>query len=254
MYTGAIRPLMTYGAEVWWGLRKPGGGRLAAHPEEPLVRVEDEALREVIGAFRGSDRRKVGWIAGVEPVCEILRDLQMRWEARALRNGDPEVRRAAGTAPAEGTAPWYAANPNEDTLDSPISRAFHLLGDAQPEELSWGDFQDHRTSLVQDLTIFEPGDADSKVAAAWAPGLQTLTERGWRIAYTDGTGGSRKEVEEGERAAGVAAEGPTGRGETQYGAYLGPLASVADSERTAMALALEREGASWHWHRTAKRP
>ena len=138
MYTGAIRPLMTYGAEVWWGLRKPGGGRQAAHPEEPLVRVEDEALRKVIGAFRGSDRRKVGWIAGVELVCEILRDLQMRWAARAVRNGDPEVRRAAGTALAEGTAPWYAANPNEDTLDSPIARAFHLLGGAQPEEFSWG--------------------------------------------------------------------------------------------------------------------
>ena len=67
------------------------------------------------------------------------------------------------------------------------------------------------------------------------PLLEDLRDRGWRMAYTDGSGA------EGQHAAGVVSEGPCGTTDKSYGEYLGDASSVADAERLGLALALERE-------------
>ena len=69
----------------------------------------------------------------------------------------------------------------------------------------------------------------------WTPQLDSLKDRGWRVAYTDGSGA------EATHAAGVSSEGPCGWAGKTYGEFLGEEASVADSERLGITLALERE-------------
>ena len=55
------------------------------------------------------------------------------------------------------------------------------------------------------------------------------------MAYTDGS------KAEGLAAEGVFSEGPCGSRPNSYGDYLGDTASIADAERLAMTLAMERE-------------
>ena len=116
----------------------------------------------------------------------------------------------------------------------PICTAFHISR-ASPEGISYGDRTDHRKSRISDLSIFDPSQEDSKKAALWNPHLDDLRDRGWRMAYTDGSGEDRT------KAAGVSSEGVCGSRRREYGGFLGPLASVADAERLAITLALEEE-------------
>jgi len=65
--------------------------------------------------------------------------------------------------------------------------------------------------------------------------IGTLLDGGWRLCYTDGTG------REGQVAAGVFSEDRKANPSQTYGTFGGPLCSVADGERLAIALALEKE-------------
>ena len=61
MYTGMIRPILSYMAEVW---SKEGGPDIVG--EAKLL--SNAVLRRVTRAYRGSSTWEVSWIANVEPL------------------------------------------------------------------------------------------------------------------------------------------------------------------------------------------
>ena len=71
--------------------------------------------------------------------------------------------------------------------------------------------------------------------------MEALRDKGWRTAYTDGSGIQDGPQHPRLRTAGVASEGPCGTAPGSYGTSLGTTASVADAERMTIALALENE-------------
>ena len=181
-----------------------------------------------------SSSRAVNWIANVEPIELFLDNLQGAWAERAVRTGNPHIQAFLDAPPAPGHHNWDEGRFPRPTLDSPICTSFHISG-AHKEQLSYGDANDLRVGRCTDLSISDPAQGDSNSAALWAPHLESLGDRGWRIAYTDGSGA------EGIHAAGVYSEGPCGTKDRSYGSFLGQDASVADAERMAMVCALERE-------------
>ncbi|KAF8418328.1 hypothetical protein EV426DRAFT_577662 [Tirmania nivea] len=100
--------------------------------------------------------------------------------------------------------------------------------------ISRGGTLDNRKGQIRDLSILDPDNPDSKLAETWAPGLQSLLDKGWRVAYTDGS-----KLGEAGTSAVFYTEGPSGTRESRGGAFLGPWSTVADAERLGMALALE---------------
>ena len=178
----------------------------------------------------------------MEPLELFLDHLQGSWAARSVKSGDENVKRFLMADPSPGYHQWHDGSTPAPTLDSPICRAFHISDiparedPAEPlRDLSYGDATDSRTSSVQDLTIFEASQEESKKSSFWAPRLDALRDRGWRIAYTDGSGA------EGVHAAGVHSEGTCGSTPKSYGKYAGHTASVADAELLGICLALETE-------------
>ena len=168
MYTGCIRPIMTYGAEVWLQQDK-------SHLWIPLQRLQNSCLRSVTGAYRGSSSTKNNLIANVEPLDAILQDLAASWASRMVKTGDPLVRAFLESPPARLHNPWHDGSTPHPRLDSPISRAFHI-SDAPPWDppmapLAYGDSSDTRSARVTNLTIFEPSEEASKSAATWNPHL-----------------------------------------------------------------------------------
>ena len=229
LYTGCIRPMLTYGAEVWY----QEGSNLARE----LDSVQREALRKVTGAYRGSSARKVELIANVEPMELYLGHLQGAWAARTLRSADTGIREFLEAEPPTPYQKWNQGRVPRPPLDSAICTAFHASGIPSEAELSYGTPRDHRTFRITDLTIFLPDQEESKVRELWSPHLDSLRDRGWRMAYTDGSGA------EGARASGVYSEGVSGTPTRGYGSHLGTggATTVADAERLAIALALEQE-------------
>ena len=170
----------------------------------------------------------------VEPLDVLLDDLQSSWAARSIRNGDPHVKEFIEAPPAPDFHWWHEGGVPRPTLDSPICASYHISG-IPNEGISYGDAGDHRTGHCTDLSIFEPSEEDSKKADLWGPHLEALRDRGWRMAYTDGSKADEL------AASGIFSEGPCGTRERSYGGYLGGYASIADAERHAMALALGQE-------------
>lgn len=58
LYTGAIRPTFTWGAELF---NRPK----IANKIEPMRRLEYKALRKITGGYHGSSHEKLGWIANI---------------------------------------------------------------------------------------------------------------------------------------------------------------------------------------------
>lgn len=88
---------------------------------------------------------------------------------------------------------------------------------------------------ITDVNLFHPQDERSKTAGYWQLGIDNLMDEGWRICYTDGTGGRT-----GKTAAGTYCQDKFNE-DTTYGQYAGELSTVADAERLAIALVLEKE-------------
>jgi len=57
-----------------------------------MKKVEYQALRKITGAYQGSSHQKLGWIANVEPLGEILDNISVQFISRAVRTGDQEIR------------------------------------------------------------------------------------------------------------------------------------------------------------------
>jgi len=157
--------------------------------------------------------------------------MQADWAVRAVRTRNQDIRDCLEADPhpfrhhSDGSLPWTHRNS--------IGRAFFLSEAPTEASLSYVDGTDHRTSTLRDLTIFEPVQEYSLKAALWAPHLEDLREKGWRIAYTDGSG------TEGRLVEGVFLECVCGTRTSTHREYLGPTASVAHAERLAMPLALQ---------------
>jgi len=62
---------------------------------------------------------------------------------------------------------------------------------------AYGIGDDTAPTSLTNLSLFDPKDKRSKDQGYWAVELDNLLDEGWRLCYTDGTGG------EGKVAAGV---------------------------------------------------
>ena len=77
VYTGMIRTVATWGAELGWRGQK----RWA----EELERLQYDSLRKCVGAVKGASKEKVRKIAGVEKVSTYLDGVQARFVARVAK-------------------------------------------------------------------------------------------------------------------------------------------------------------------------
>ncbi|KAF8422939.1 hypothetical protein EV426DRAFT_669791 [Tirmania nivea] len=155
-----------------------------------------------------------------------LDDLLVSWAARAVKTGDGDVKNELGIH-TKGRTLWHDGTdlPNLN-LAGPIYRAFFLTG-AEPDELSYGDRDDHRSPPILGLDIIPADSKQSQEKKEWYTELAALKDSGWSLLFTDGTGGKNGEV----AAAAVTHV-------TERGAYLGTLATVADGEEKGITLAL----------------
>jgi len=119
-------------------------------------------------------------------------------------------------------------------VDGSIYAAFYLTPIVDPLERSYGCRQDTCTVPLTHYPLLDPKDANSKSKAYWAGAIGGRMREGWRVGYTDGAGIN------GMAASAVYSEDWTGFEET-YGAFLGPLSTVADAERRALALGASNE-------------
>jgi len=137
-----------------------------------------------------------------------LDDLTISWAARSLHTGDPNIR-----AILDRSTSWSDGKDPAATRESVIAEAFYR---------PYGDRGDSQTTSLIDLTIFDPKQEQSKHKAYWAVGLDHLLEEGWRVCFTDGS--SRESL-----VAGACYSGDRkGGGLRLYGAFGGPMCSVAD--------------------------
>lgn len=115
--------------------------------------------------------QKLVWIANIEPLQDKLDNISRCWAAKARWTGDTHIRAFLNDPPGQTplgtstdstpntlTIPWHGTDLHT-SRDSPISEGFYLTA-IQPEECSYGDLDDN------------------------------LMDKGWRICYTDGTGGT----------------------------------------------------------------
>jgi len=219
LYTGMIRPILTWGAEAWLDTSPNIGA---------FKRLEYQALRKITGAYHGASHVKLGLIANIEPIEEKLRDIGACWAAKATRTGDPIIRDFLAHAPAKGFPTWHDGTSGpEPTHENPITAAFHLTAADDPEEISWGNGMDYSKGDLLEITLLRTEDPKSKEKSYWAAMLAQLVQDKWTLAYSDGTGRDSQVV------AGV----HLGAG-NEEGGFLGNLASVADGERLGIAIAI----------------
>jgi len=149
LYTGMIRPIFTWGAELW--LHQPGNFNA-------FQRLEYQALRKITGAYHGASHEKLGFIANIEPIQTKLTDMGACWAAKAIATGDPHIRSSL-EGPPKDFPPWHNGTGGpQSTLESPISAAFHLTAISSPEEISWGNAQIHRQGQLLRITLLQPQD------------------------------------------------------------------------------------------------
>lgn len=122
---------MIYGSQLWHRIQDPH------HQQEPLRRLEYQALKRITGAYHGSNQRKLSFIANVELIQAILDHSSICWAARNVGNGDPLIIEAIqGADFSDGHDP-HATN---RTI---TNEAFHL-SNTSLQELSISNREDLR--------------------------------------------------------------------------------------------------------------
>ena len=130
LYTGMIRPIFTWGAELWLH-------RLELENFSTFQRLEYQALRKITGAYHGASHMKLGLIANIEPIQTKLADMGARWAAKAMSKGDLHIRDFLEDSPPQGFPFWHDGTGGPQTpLESLITAAFHLTGINNSEEIS----------------------------------------------------------------------------------------------------------------------
>ena len=128
----------------------------------------------------------------------------------------------------------FAYGPKKDDLYDSISRAFRSTI-AEPQELSYGDRDDTDKTHLMDMQLIQPDDTRSKYEALWLTMLAEKLDEGWRLAYSDGCG------RDNHNSYACHREDRRGGEETTTGGYLGPISTVADSERRGVLEALRTD-------------
>ena len=170
IYTGRIRPIGTWGAQLW-----NGNNNLPSHARliEPLARLEYQALKRITGGYNGSSQQKLGFIANVEPIQAFVDHLSITWAARSMASGDPIIQQAISLDD------WSQGHNPHNEHRSIISEACHKCM-ILPEEISYGDRDSHYTlPNVHSITIFQPEDQSSKSKASWDIQLAALVKDGF---------------------------------------------------------------------------
>jgi len=181
------------------------------------------ALRKITGGYHGSNKAKLEFIAGVEPLQIFLDDLSATWAARSLRTGDKLLRNLVDERPAPGATGWYDATGQDGTrTDCEVASAFYMADIPSPESRSYSDRDSVDLLGITPLPLMQPEEERSKHKGYWAGSIGGLIEQGWNIQYTDWTG--RKEV---------AAAAHFSEKEEKKGMYLGHKATAADAEESA---------------------
>ena len=160
IYTGMIRPIIIWGAELW---NCPNGrtNTLLYKAE----RIQYRALRRISGAYNGASTEKLLGITAIEPLQAKLIDISNACAARAVRTGDWQIRQFLKAVPTKD--PWYCNNPIEDQeggdgLDSPILAYCSLLEADKEDELNFRDREDTDKVHIDHLTILTPENPNSK--------------------------------------------------------------------------------------------
>ena len=126
--------------------------------------------------------------------------------------------------------PWRV-----DGLHCPIQRAFRAT-EADATSLSYGNREDLTVIALTDLQLIDPRDTRSEHKVPWLTRIDEKLDEGWRLAYTDGWG------QEGHTAYACHRDfRREGTGQHTTGGYLRQGATVADSERKGVAVALESD-------------
>jgi len=166
LYTGAIRPIFLWGAEVW---------RDTNPNISTFQRLEYQALRKITGAYHGSSHQALGLIANVEPIDLILRDRATKWAAKAIRTGDPQIRQLLQEGPSECFPYWHDGSLRLGrTQDPPLAAAFHNTALASPNGISWGNHTSHPTDALLHITLMTPDDPKSREKGYYAAMLAQL--------------------------------------------------------------------------------
>lgn len=207
MYTGLIRPIFLWGAELWDQANT-----------SQMEHIEYQALRKICGAYQGSSKIKLGLIANIEPLESKLSDLRNCWAARAVRTGDTHIR--------EMLSPHHHPH-------NIIKRVFRAATAFELDNLSFGNSNYSNPSSLTLNVLYDPLDPYSKTKGGWAAKIGGMLDEGWRVCYTDGTG------RQGHAASAMFSEDRRGNPTLRSSSYLGEEATVADGEREAIVLALK---------------
>ena len=124
LYTGAIRLVFCYGAELWNGIH-------CKTKISSMERLEYQALRKITSRYHRSSMEKLGYIAGVEPLQAKLDDISTSWAARSLRTGDARIRAAVATPVSPSCTAWFDGT-TQLLTDSPIASAFYISAIPSP--------------------------------------------------------------------------------------------------------------------------
>ena len=194
-YTGMIRTIATWGAEIGWR------GQIAWKKE--MARLQYASLRKATGAVLGSRMTTVERIAGVEPIEVHLDALQARFAGRGI--ADPSI---IGENLALGMNNQYPGSLEEEIMKKAIGN--------EEGEPSWGGRCPQMTIEVLDLECDEKSSREE-----WKEAIEGATRNRTAI-YTDGS--------KAEGTLGMVARAcfePEGRGQ---GTAVGTRATVWDGE------------------------
>ena len=109
------------------------------------------------------------------------------------------------------------------------------LTTAEPDELSYGDRDDTGSTQLRDMQLIQPEGTRSEYEALWLAMIGQKLDEGWRTAYSDGCG------RDNHNSYACHREDRRGGKETTTGGYLGPISTVADSERRGVLEALQTD-------------
>ena len=235
VYTNLIRPIATWGGELYF---QDHPSKQNWHVNE-LRKLEYKCLRDITRSSYGSRKTILNNIANIEDIEIKLRDMQLRWAARAIQNNTGVIKDMYNCVPKNKRDPHdmnknWLQNEN-DGYNNVIHRAFSRT-ESEKHTLSWGEYEagmvtSYPNAIIDIEVLIEPATEASKQLTHWVSELGRIKEEGFFPVYTDGSG---KE----DRAA-SAIYAPYAEPLLQKATeYLGKKALVPDSELNAINMAL----------------
>jgi len=156
LYTGYIRPIMTYGSKAWYLWQ---GSLLKVEIE----RTPYTTLRAITGGYGDCFEIQLGFVANVKRVTTILEDLHKACAERGIRKEDPKIVSFVDSFPAPNHYEWHDGRFPHPKLDGSITTAIVPSG-ALRDSMSHGHANDHRKGQCTHLNNFDPSNEESKKA------------------------------------------------------------------------------------------